>query len=155
MGLGVAGRMRRRRDAPGEAERGDTALAVTIVLADDETDLRFLYAEFLRREGHDVREASDGREALALIAEHRPDLLLLDVWMPAVNGFEVLDRLRHDPIATTLKVVMLSNLGDADSRLEGFSAGVADFLVKGLSLDEFGDRIRLVLADGAALHDPE
>ena len=129
-------------------------MAVTIVLADDEPDLRSVYAEFLRGEGHDVWEASDGREALDLVAEHRPALLLLDIWMPAVNGFEVHDALRHDPVATTLKVVLLSNLGDADSRLEGFSAGVADFWVKGLSLDEFRDRVRLVLAPGPAVHDP-
>ena len=120
-------------------------MGASIVLADDEPDLRAVYAEVLRREGHEVREAADGREALALVAAHQPDLLILDVWMPVVNGFEVLEKLRHDPLATTLKVVMLSSLGDADTRFEGFSAGVEDYWVKDLSLDEFRDRIRQVL----------
>lgn len=121
-------------------------MAAIIVLADDEPDLRAIYAEVLRREGYEVWEAADGREALALVEEHRPDLLLLDVWMPSVNGFEVLERLRHDPAATTLKVVMLSNLGDAETRLEGYSAGVADYWIKGLSLDDLCARVRRTLA---------
>ena len=129
-------------------------MASSIVLADDEPDLRAVYAEVLRRDGHDVREASDGREALALVLEHHPSLLILDVWMPGVNGFEVLDQLRYDPGATAMKVVMLSNLGDADSRLEGFSGGVVDYWVKGLSIDEFRDRVRQVLSGAAAAPDP-
>ncbi len=80
----------------------------------------------------------------------RPDLLLLDVWMPGINGFEVLDRLRYDPITTTMKIVMLSNLGDADTRLEGYSAGVVDYWVKGLTIDDFLARVRRTLAAGCA-----
>lgn len=121
-------------------------MGAVIVLADDEAELRAVYAEALRLDGYEVWEAGDGAEALAMVARHRPDLLILDVWMPGVNGFEVLDRLRHDPNATTLKVVMFSNVGDADSRLEGFAAGVADYWVKGLSLDDLGGRVRETLA---------
>lgn len=121
-------------------------MGATIVLADDEPDLRVLYAAVLRADGHEVHEACDGAEALALVASVRPELLLLDVWMPGVNGFEVLDRLRHDAGATTLKIVILSNLGDADTCLEGFSAGVADYWVKGISVEDFRDRVRRALA---------
>lgn len=120
-------------------------MSAIIVLADDEADLRSLYAEVLRREGYLVFEARDGAEALELVAEKQPDLLLLDVWMPSVNGFEVLERLRDDPRANTLKVVMLSNLGDADTRLEGYSAGVCDYWVKGLALEDLTARVRKVL----------
>ena len=120
-------------------------MGAMIVIADDESDLRAVYAAVLRREGYEVCEAADGREALELVQAHRPDLLILDVWMPVVNGFEVLDRLRYDPNATTLKVVMLSNVGDADSRLEGYSAGVADYWLKGLSLDDLCERVRRTL----------
>ena len=80
-----------------------------IVLADDDAELRSIYAEVLRREGHEVHEASDGAEAIALMRACRPSLVLLDVWMPVVNGFEVLDRLRGEPTLSTTKVVMLSN----------------------------------------------
>jgi DNA-binding response OmpR family regulator len=125
-------------------------LGAKIVLADDEPDLRAIYATILRREGYEVWEASEGAEALDMVAREQPDLLLLDVRMPALNGFEVLDRLRFDPGASLTKVVMLSNLDDADVRLEGFSGGVADYWVKGLSLDEFCDKVRRLLAASAA-----
>ena len=126
-----------------------------IVLADDENELRSVFADVLRRDGHQVWEACGGQEAIALVVEHRPDLLVLDIWMPILNGFEVLDQLRHDPCATTLKVVFLSNLGDADTRLEGFAAGVVDYWLKGLTLDDFRDRVRRVLVTAPALVDPD
>ncbi len=132
----------------------DMTVGSIIVLADDESDLRALYSAILRHDGFEVWEACNGREALELVAEHRPELLILDLWMPVVNGFEVLDVLRNDPDAMTLKVIMLSNLGDADSRLESFSAGVVDYWVKGLALDDFRDRVRQVLAASPALYDP-
>ena len=125
-----------------------------IVLADDETDLRAIYAEVLRRDGHTVFEAADGVEAVSLVHEHRPALLILDVWMPSVNGFEVLDLLRHDPSTNDTKVVMLSNLADADSRLEGFSGGIADYWVKGIALEEFRERVRQLLAGASAVPSP-
>jgi DNA-binding response OmpR family regulator len=122
-------------------------VGATIILADDEPILRAIYAESLRRAGYDVLEVADGRETLDAIAVCHPALLLLDAWMPVLNGFEVLDALRHNPLASSLKVVMLSNLRDSDSRLEGFSGGLADWWVKGLGLDELIDRVRQVLSD--------
>jgi len=116
-----------------------------IVLADDERDLRSIYAACLRNEGYDVREASDGREALELVESYRPALLLLDVWMPELNGLEVVEHLRHDPVSGQMRVVMLSNLGDSDTRLEGFSAGVSDYWIKSLSLGELCLRVRNLL----------
>jgi DNA-binding response OmpR family regulator len=118
-----------------------------IVLADDEPDLRSIYAACLRNEGYDVWEASDGREALDLVEAQRPSLLLLDVWMPMLNGLEVVEILRHDPVSGQMRVVMLSNLGDSDTRLEGFSAGVSDYWVKSLSLGELCERVRQLLAE--------
>jgi DNA-binding response OmpR family regulator len=118
-----------------------------IVLADDEPDLRSIYATCLRNEGYEVWEASDGREALDLVEAHHPSLMLLDVWMPELNGLEVVEHLRNDPLACQLRVVMLSNLGDSDTRLEGFSAGVTDYWVKSLSLGELCRRVRELVAE--------
>jgi DNA-binding response OmpR family regulator len=126
-------------------EKGRGVVSARIVLADDEPDLRTVYATCLREAGFEVWEACDGREAVDLIAEHHPALLLLDVWMPVLNGFEVLERLRDIPDTTALKVVMLSNLSDSDTRLEGFSVGVADYWVKGLPLSELCERIKRVV----------
>jgi DNA-binding response OmpR family regulator len=118
-----------------------------IVLADDEPDLRSIYAACLRKEGYEVWEASDGREALELVGAHHPTLLLLDVWMPILNGLEVVEHLRSDPLSGLVRVVMLSNLGDSDTRLEGFSAGVSDYWVKGLPLEELSRRVKLLVSE--------
>ena len=124
----------------------------SIVLADDDDDLRAVYVPFLRSLGHRVHEATSGLEALDLIQRHRPELLILDVWMPRCNGFEVLEQLRRDPLANQLKVMMLSNMGDADTRLECFEMGVADYVVKGLPLGKLGDQVnRLLLVSDDAV----
>ncbi len=122
-------------------------MGAIIVVADDEEDLRTLYGATLREAGYMVWEAADGAETLNAVREHRPDLLLLDVWMPVLNGFEVVEAMRHDPISGGVKVVMLSCVDDADSRLEGFSAGVTDYWIKGLSLAELCQRVGRVLGE--------
>lgn len=122
-------------------------MGAIIVLADDEPDLRSIYAACLRNQGYNVYEACDGRQALEQVEAHQPDLLLLDVWMPSVNGLEVVEHLRHDPLSGQMRVVMLSNLGDSDTRLEGFSAGVSDYWVKSLSLSELCRRVKQLLAE--------
>src|SRR5205814_93347 len=99
----------RRRPLGDLGRTGDIVMA-SIVLADDDEDLRAIYGPFLRSAGHTVWEATGGLEALELVRKHRPGLLILDVWMPGFNGFEVLEALRHDPASTGLKVMMLSNL---------------------------------------------
>jgi CheY-like chemotaxis protein len=130
-------------------------MGAAIVLADDEPELRAIYSAALRAAGHEVWEAADGREAVALVAERHPALLLLDVWMPRCNGFEVLENLRDLPAATKLKVVMLSNLADSDTRLEGYAVGVADYWVKGLSLADLQKRVARLLAESPVELAPE
>jgi CheY-like chemotaxis protein len=117
----------------------------TIVLAEDDADLRALYAECLRREGHVVWEACDGGEALSLVRAHLPGLLLLDIWMPVLNGLEVLEHLGRTSQAVGLKVIILSHLSDADTRLEGFALGVDDYWTKDLSLADLCTRIQRLM----------
>jgi DNA-binding response OmpR family regulator len=152
-GSPAAGWRQGEEDQRGFGPEG-SSVGEIIVLADDDPDLRAIYAEVLRRQGYVVCEAGDGNEAVTLVLERKPALLILDVWMPTVNGFEVLDRLRNEPSATDTKVVMLSNLGDADSRLEGFSGGVSDYWVKGISLEDFLDRVRQLLSGASAVPEP-
>jgi DNA-binding response OmpR family regulator len=120
-------------------------VTTTIVLAEDDADLRALLAECLRREGHVVWEACDGGEAVGLVRAHAPALLLLDIWMPVLNGLEVLEHLGRSSEAMGMKVVVLSHLGDADTRLEGFALGVDDYWTKDFSLVEFCARIQHLL----------
>lgn len=120
-------------------------VTTTIVLAEDEADLRALLSECLRREGHTVWEARDGGEAVSLVRAHSPELLLLDIWMPVLNGLEVLEHLGRTSEAVGMKVVVLSQLGDADTRLEVYALGVDDYWTKDFSLDELCARIQRLL----------
>ena len=120
-------------------------MSATIVLAEDDADLRSLYAECLRRAGHVVLEAADGAEAVSLVRAHAPELLLLDIWMPILNGLEVLEHLGRTSEAVGLKIVVLSHLSDADTRLEGFALGVDDYWTKDLSLVDLCARIQQVM----------
>ncbi len=122
-------------------------MGAIIVLADDEEDLRAVYVATLREAVYQVWEAADGAETIDAVRERRPDLLLLDVWMPIHNGFEVVEAMRHDALAASVKVVMLSSLDAADSRLEGYSPGVADYWVKGLSLFELRQKVGRILGE--------
>ena len=76
---------------------------------------------------------------------HSPGLLLLDIWMPILNGLEVLEHLGRSSEAVGLKIIVLSNLSDADTRLEGFALGVEDYWTKDLSLAELCLRIQRLL----------
>ncbi len=114
---------------------------MTIVLADDDVDARRALSTCLRAAGHVVFEAGDGGEALALVKAHRPDLLLLDLWMPVLNGLEVVEHLRSLPEGIGLDIVVLSNQGDSDTRLEGLARGVVDFWAKDLPAAELQSQI--------------
>ncbi len=120
-------------------------MGATIVLAEDESDLRAVYAESLRRSGYTVWEAADGAEATAMVHAHHPDLLLLDLWMPILNGLEVLEQIRGDRGAVGLKIVMLTHQRDADARLEGFALGASAYWTKDISLGELTSKIESLL----------
>ena len=126
----------------------------TILIADDDPAIRAVYAALLKASGHTPIEARDGAEAIDLARERRPDLLLLDVWMPALNGFEVLEAARHDSTLSRMRVIMLSNLDDADTRLEAFSLGACDYLVKGIALDALRGRVDSALVDTLLMSEP-
>ena len=86
-----------------------------ILLVEDNVELRNLYLLFLQDHGYEVFTAYDGLDGLARAKEHKPDLIFLDIMMPRMDGFEVLETLKHDPEygCTATKIVMLTNLGDS------------------------------------------
>jgi PAS domain S-box-containing protein len=105
-------------------------LKSTILIVDDEPVIRQTLKRLLTAEGYDLALASDGAEALAKAAELVPDLILLDVVMPVMDGFEVCQRLRADPLLAEVPVIMVTALGDRNSRLQGLKAGADDFIAK-------------------------
>jgi len=114
-----------------------------VLVADDEEYIRDLVSSALRIAGFDSMTATDGSKALAVVASHHPDLLILDVGMPGLDGFEVCRRLRADGDATP--VVFLTARDASEDKISGFTKGGDDYLTKPFSLEELIARVRAVL----------
>jgi len=118
-----------------------------VLLAEDDRMLRTAAATMLRRSGFDVVTAEDGEQALALAETARPEVILLDLLMPKVDGFEALRRLRASPATREVPIIVLSNLGWDDEVQGALAGGATAFLVKSaLSLADLVAEVRKVLA---------
>jgi PAS domain S-box-containing protein len=120
------------------------SLTSTILIVDDEPVMRKAMETLLAEEGYAVASAGDGTEGLAKVAELTPDLVLLDIKMPGLDGFEVCRRLRADPALAEAPVIMITTLADRDSRLRGFEAGADDFVTKPFDEIELLTRVRSI-----------
>jgi two-component system phosphate regulon response regulator PhoB len=101
-----------------------------ILLVEDDDAIANVYQTRLQAEGFDVRRVANGEDALAAALSYRPDLVLLDVMMPKVSGFDVLDILRNTPETTNLKIIMLTALSQDSDKERADSLGVDEYLVK-------------------------
>jgi DNA-binding response OmpR family regulator len=101
-----------------------------ILLVEDDDSLASVYLTRFEAEGFDVRRVPNGEEALAATIEYRPDIILLDVMMPKVSGFDVLDILRNTPETANVQVVMLTALSQESDKQRALDLGVDDYLVK-------------------------
>jgi DNA-binding response OmpR family regulator len=113
-----------------------------IVVVDDDPTVADVVGRYLVRDGHTVESVRDGQEALRLIAMHPPDLVVLDLMLPGIDGLEVCRRLRE---RWPIPVVMLTALGDESDRLAGFEIGADDYVTKPFSPRELAMRVRSVL----------
>jgi len=114
----------------------------TVLLVEDSGPTRELLATVLRRAGHHVVAAVDGGEAMALFSAVRPDVVLLDVHMPVMSGWEVLERLRQ---RSAVPILMLTALSDDGSKVRAFDGGADDYLVKPASAPELIARVGALL----------
>lgn len=101
-----------------------------ILMVEDDDSLANVYITRLQAEGFDVKRVNNGEDALASALAYHPELVLLDVMMPKVSGFDVLDILRNTPETTNLKVVMLTALSQDSDKQRAASLGVDEYLVK-------------------------
>lgn len=101
-----------------------------ILMVEDDNDLANVYLLRLKTEGFDVKRVNNGEDALAAAIAYNPDLILLDVMMPKVSGFDVLDILRNTPETANVKIIMLTALGKDSDRERAEGLGVDDYLVK-------------------------
>jgi PleD family two-component response regulator len=121
-----------------------TKQATILIVDDDLFNLKLLKTQ-LAVAGHAVRTASSGEEALAAVAEQLPDLILLDVMMPGIDGFEVARRLKADSRTRSIPIIMVTALEDNESRLKGLEMGAEDFLSKPVNRAELQMRVKNLL----------
>ena len=102
----------------------------TILIVEDDKFLRELIAQKLTKEGYPISEAIDGEEGIKKIKEEKPDMVLLDLILPGIDGFEVLSRMKEDPALSSVPVIVLSNLGQKEDIDKGMKLGAIDYLIK-------------------------
>ncbi len=105
-------------------------MAQRILLVEDDDSLAAVYVNRLQAEGFDVRRVANGEDALASALSYKPDLVVLDVMMPKVSGFDVLDILRNTPETAKLKIIMLTALSQESDKEKAKTLGADDYLVK-------------------------
>jgi DNA-binding response OmpR family regulator len=116
-----------------------------VLVADDDTDIRELVLFRLERAGYEVVAAKDGEEALRQAVELQPDLAVLDVMMPKLNGYEVTQELRRSEATSAMPVILLTARVQDDDITRGFDAGADDYIKKPFSPQELRARVQAVL----------
>lgn len=116
-----------------------------VLVVDDDEDIRDIVALRLGVVGHCVRQASNGDECLEAIRTDRPDIILLDIQMPRMNGIDVCRKVKADPHYALIPVLLLTARGQESDVSKGFDAGADDYIVKPFSLQELQSRVERFL----------
>lgn len=117
-----------------------------IVIAEDEPDIRELIAFTLRFAGHEVVTGANGQEGYELAKQHKPDLIMLDVRMPKLTGYEACQRIKAEPDIAHIPVIFLSAKGQETEIEQGLSVGAEQYLLKPFAPDQLTQQVREVLA---------
>ena len=117
----------------------------TILVVDDEPDVVEIVRDRLEREGHSVVSAADGPTGLVAAFTRRPDLVILDVMMPGIDGFEVLRRMKNDARTAHTPVIMLTAKSDFSSVAKGWNMDVDNYVTKPFVVDELAETVKNVL----------
>ena len=116
-----------------------------ILLIEDDRDMRELVAGYLEHSGFDVQKAEDGIKGQALALQYTPDLIVLDLMLPRVDGLTLCQRLRRDDRTGQIPIMMLTALGGTKDKVSGFNSGADDYLTKPFELEEFLARVKALL----------
>ncbi|WP_432811537.1 response regulator [Pantanalinema sp. GBBB05] len=119
----------------------------TILVVDDDQNIRELLRQELEAEGYDVQEASNGMDALAQVKTTKPDLIILDVMMPQINGFDVAAVLKNNPHTTDIPIIVLSII---ENKGQGYRIGIDRYLTKPINREELMQDIGLLLSQGSS-----
>ncbi len=125
--------------------QSNTSTKPNILIVDDDATIRLLMRDFLSDETYSIEEAENGSDALQRIKQHQPDLVLLDVNMPGINGFEVCDEIRKLYGDTDISIVMVTGLDDSASIEKAYALGATDFIGKPMNWNTFPYRIQYLI----------
>ncbi|HZS75832.1 MAG TPA: response regulator [Ktedonobacteraceae bacterium] len=124
---------------------GEVKRAARILVVEDDVDIQHVWCVYLQHSGFDVKSATDGQEAIHLIPEYRPDLIVLDLMMRPVDGWAVLQWLRVQQIKPMIPVLVLTALYQLSQQIKGFEEGAIDYLTKPTQPSIIVDHIRKIL----------
>ena len=142
---GIRGSVPAGSGAPGSRGNGAATMKKSIIVIEDESDILEVLKYNLEREGYRVRTCRDGDLGLRLVREENPDLVLLDLMLPSLDGIEICRRLREDPVTRGIPVIMLTAKGEESDVVLGLGVGADDYVTKPFSTGELTARIRAVL----------
>ena len=121
-------------------------MAIKILVVEDDKFLRELISQKLAKEDFNVVEAMDGEEGVKKAKEEKPDIILLDLILPGIDGFEVLTRIREDKSLVSTPVIILSNLGQKEDIERGLKIGATDYMIKAhFTPGEIIEKIRTII----------
>lgn len=126
---------------------------IKILAIDDEEDFTFFLKHNLERIKYQIITASGGEEGIKLAKKHKPDLILLDLMMPHIDGFEVSKRLKEDPQTSSIPVVMLTAKDDEEARKKAESLKDEDYIIKPIEVEDLRSRIEEVLKKSGKVFD--
>lgn len=118
-----------------------------ILAVDDENDVLLIIKTALLSEGFDVKTAPSGSEGLQIAREFQPDLVILDVMMPEMSGFDVLNQMREEPGLKSIPVIMLTGVADKEKIREALDIGVNYYIVKPFEFHDLVSKVRLAISD--------
>lgn len=121
---------------------------MTLLIVEDDSFLANAYKMKLTKAGYEVLMASDGNEALDVLSENTPDVIVLDLIMPNMDGFALLERLQDDQMHASIPVIVASNLGQSEDIEKAKSLGARDYVIKtDMSLDELIEKVEALVQD--------
>jgi phosphate regulon transcriptional regulator PhoB len=126
-------------------ENVGSSRSLKILIVDDEKDIVDLVAYNLEKEGYETLKALDGEKALQLVRTKTPDLVVLDLMLPGIQGLEVCKRIRKDPQTAAIPIIMLTAKGEESEKIIGLEVGADDYITKPFSVKELQARIKAVL----------
>lgn len=137
--------VRRRKFLSNKHARGVLSMPLTILVVDDDLGTRLSISDYLELSGYSVITANDGQEALAMVEEYHPDLIVTDIVMPRMNGYELVRRVRQQPGFRLLPVILLTARTKTQERILGYQSGCDLYLPKPFELEELAAAIRNLL----------